>query len=1155
VIEESPMNADENRSDGRRSDQPENRPWSLLEPVVRRFEDALAAGERPAIEEFLTSHAGDRVPLLRELVHVDLEWRLKAGEAVRVEAYLERFPELTADSNGVLDLLTAECRHRFPELSPLSKRRLMERTAGVDLPATVARSEEQTPRPGSPDRGIDARPLRVEGPRYRDLRDHREGGLGEVHIAQDAELGREVALKRIRARYADDPEYRRRFIREAEVTGRLEHPGIVPIYGLTEDADGQPCYAMRFIEGESLEEALRGFHEADPADRDPSERRLAFRDLLSRFVTVCQTLAYAHSRGVLHRDLKPANIMLGKYGETLVVDWGLAKVQGRTAQEADSSNSTATGLPELNDATQEGAAVGTPAYMSPEQASGKREAIGPASDIYGLGATLYAVLTGQAPVSGSGMIDVLAKVRAGQVPAARTVKPELPKPLEAICRKALALRPEDRYASAADLAADLDRWLADEPVTAWPERWEARVWRWLRRHPKTVGGTAAFLLSLAVALAGLAAVIGDHNRELAGKNQELAAAYASEQEAKENEASERGKAVKAKDDAEHARDEAKQAQKQAETISDFLVKSFRKPDPYIESNQIKVEDLLAQAVRVLNDDRAIEPLTKAKLREALGMTYVGLVEGKNAIPLLQLSSATFALELGPSHSDTLASRNNLANAYIAAGRPQEGLQLHKQTLELREKQLGPDHPDTLFSRRELANAHRAAGRTREAIQLYQQTLVVQEKLLGPDHPNTLTSRAGLAAAYVVAGRTREAIQLYQQTLELQEKKLGPEHPDTLTSRNNLAAAYLDAGRTPEAIQLHQQTLELREKKLGPDHPDTLISRNNLATAYQDAGRTHEAIQLHQQTLELQEKKLGPDHPNTLASRHNLADAYANSGQRQEAIQLYQQTLELSEKKLGSDHPDTLISLNNLAVAYWSAQQLERSVTLFEEALRRRMRSKGENDPDTIGTAFNLGANYRDAGRLDAAVRLFDEWLARAAQVHPMDHPAFIAGRTMGAETYARAGRLNRAESLLREAANLVKGRARADSTAYTGQLAMLGLNLLLQKKWADAEAVLRDCLAIREKLAPDAWTTYNTQSMLGGSLVGQKKYAQAEPLLLKGYEGLKTKAKETPPNGSTRLTEAAERLVRLYEALGKPVEAARWKKELEKLRPPTAEPK
>jgi serine/threonine-protein kinase len=222
------------------------------------------------------------------------------------------------------------------------------------------------------------------GLRYQILRAHDKGGIGGVFVALDQELNRQVALKEIQEQHASDPRNLGRFVREAEITGGLEHPGIVPVYGLGQYADGRPFYAMRFIQGQTLKDALVKLHAGDPG--------VTLRGLLTRFVAVCNTLAYAHSRGVIHRDLKPANIMLGKYGETLVVDWGLAKAGvNEPAPSASEGLPEPTLVPLLADGieTQAGAALGTPAYMSPEQAAGRLDLLGPAGDIYSLGATLY----------------------------------------------------------------------------------------------------------------------------------------------------------------------------------------------------------------------------------------------------------------------------------------------------------------------------------------------------------------------------------------------------------------------------------------------------------------------------------------------------------------------------------------------------------------------------------------------------------------------------------------------------------------------------------------------------------------------------------------------------------------------------------------------
>ncbi len=358
------------------------------------------------------------------------------------------------------------------------------------------------------------------GTRFRVLRPHAQGGIGKVSVAFDAELQREVALKQIKPERADDADSRARFLLEAEVTGRLEHPGIVPVYGLGRDDQGRPFYAMRFVRGTSLDEAIKKHHSGGH-DSSARARTLELRNLLDRFAAVCHTIAYAHSRGVLHRDLKPANILLGPFNESLVVDWGLAKVfdrspaaasgsapaSSRAAQadspERDSQSTTpiepdsiSWGTPGFEEDsspplgfssstdTQAGTAFGTPAFMSPEQAEGRLDQLGVASDVYSLGAVLYTLLCGRAPFEyvWCDVTALIDRVRSGEFAPPRKVNADVPRALEAVCLKAMAMRPEDRFASAEDLAEEIHRWLSDEPVTCYREPALARLGRWGRRH-------------------------------------------------------------------------------------------------------------------------------------------------------------------------------------------------------------------------------------------------------------------------------------------------------------------------------------------------------------------------------------------------------------------------------------------------------------------------------------------------------------------------------------------------------------------------------------------------------------------------------------------------------------------------------------------------
>jgi serine/threonine-protein kinase len=412
----------------------------------------------------------------------------------------------------------------------------------ADLNATLARvgTTDAATEGGRPDTdGTATFRLGVtagERQRFRVLRPHAKGGLGIVFVALDQDLHREVALKEIQDRHADDPVSRSRFLLEAEITGGLEHPGIVPVYGLGAYGNGRPYYAMRFIRGDSLKEAIEQFHRPQTPTTPfhlaregrgggsaalAGSRELAFRKLLRRFLDVCNAIDYAHSRGVLHRDLKPGNIIVGKFGETLVVDWGLAKPLGRTEsgpapEERPLMPASVSGSAQ----TQPGSALGTPAYMSPEQAQGQLERLSPRSDVYSLGATLYCLLTGKPPFEADDIGTVIRAVQRGEFPPPRDLDPMIDRPLEAVCLKAMAREPEDRYASCEALADDIERWMADEPVSAYPEPWSDRARRWTRRHRTVVVSAGCLLLASVIGLSlGLVMLRAEQDRTEAARSE------------------------------------------------------------------------------------------------------------------------------------------------------------------------------------------------------------------------------------------------------------------------------------------------------------------------------------------------------------------------------------------------------------------------------------------------------------------------------------------------------------------------------------------------------------------------------------------------------------------------------------------------------------
>ncbi len=448
------------------------------------FEAQLRAFARPRIEEFLEGLGAPYRPIvLRALLVAERDWTREQGESLDVESLLSRFP----DDSAIIEEIFGTNDSTLP----------LTGLGSVHVDNENLADSRESPR------------------RYAILRRHAKGGQGVVNLALDRSLHREVAIKEIQPDAAHDLEYRARFIREAEITARLEHPGIVPVYGIGHYRNGLPYYVMRFIRGETLKDAIVRLHNPDETTPklagstvDPDRSvlpRPTLHQLVGRLVEACQAIAYAHHRKVLHRDIKPGNIMLGPFGETLVVDWGLAKTIG--SQDDDEHREPERLRPEADGqmtTTRFGSQIGTFGFMSPEQATGPLAELQPTSDIYSLGVTLYTLMTGKTPFDGSKHDECIRDASQGIFRKPSEVNSQVPRALEAICLKAMALRPEDRYQSAEALAEDLERWRAGEPVEPYAEPPLDRLARWSRRHRTALVASAVLLVTTTIGLGVLA---------------------------------------------------------------------------------------------------------------------------------------------------------------------------------------------------------------------------------------------------------------------------------------------------------------------------------------------------------------------------------------------------------------------------------------------------------------------------------------------------------------------------------------------------------------------------------------------------------------------------------------------------------------------------
>jgi serine/threonine protein kinase/tetratricopeptide (TPR) repeat protein len=829
---------------------------NLLFAVLALQLDAINAGQ---FSEACALWAEDKTVSLADVL-LTRGW-LSAEDRTEVERLLERkLKKHDGDARaGLAEMTVDHLRQTLAGVANPDVRLALSGETRVLGPVTLARLDYQ---PDSRER-------------YTLTRMHAKGGIGQVWLARDADLGRDVALKQLRAERAHDAGVRARFLDEAKITGQLEHPGIVPVYELARRSDDQqPFYTMRFIRGRTLTEAVKDYHAKRKAGK---VEVLELRELLTAFVAVCQAVAYAHSRGVVHRDLKGQNVVLGDFGEVMVLDWGLAKVvaggsEGGGTPDPSPGEEPPAGLSaEPAGRTLQGQVLGTPAYMAPEQAAGRLDQIDARTDVYGLGAILYEILAGRPPFGGGDTRSVLAQIREKPPLRPRLVVAATPPALEAVCLKALAKQRADRYASAAALAREIQQWLADEPVTAYPEPLAAQARRWVKRHRTLVATAAALLVTAVVGLAVSTVLIAEQRdqKEAARAEAEANAAEAQRQRAE-------------------AEAQRRIAEKRQQAAVEQHIKAI---DPLLGL----VESVHRQIERARDTNRPLAPELLEFRRELIARVTEGV---KSAAASVESSQA--------SRFGVVRANLRLGQIFRQFWQAEEALKQYQQGYDLVAKVVA-EEPDNLKARGNLA---------------------VMAMSVGDVHAE-LTNNANAAKDYF-----NQSVRLTQEVLaqadRLDPAKNDPKIPDL---KRNLANAYeklgwaIHYGGDPAgAMEPFRQAFALRKEMFGgdprnPNYRQTLASFEGTLGEMCHHCRDLAAAREHfekslavQDELVRQQAEYVQAHPNNpqgqqalTGARIGLAGIFALYGDYDlylkhyaEAEKLYGDTLEIHEQVSAAD---------------------------------------------------------------------------------------------------------------------------------------------------------------------------------------------------------------------------------------------------------------
>ena len=813
---------------------------------------------------------------------------------------------------------------------------------------------------------------------YRLIQKIGQGGMGEVWLAEQSKpVRRRVALKLIKAGM-DTREVVARFESERQALALMDHPAIAKVFDAGSTPDGRPYFVMEYVAGIPI---------TDYCDK----HQLTTRERMELFIQVCEGVQHAHQKAIIHRDLKPSNILVSEVdGKPMprIIDFGLAKA-------------TSQRLTDESMYTLVGTFLGTPEYMSPEQAGSGGEDIDTRTDVYSLGVVLYQLLAGALPLDlkKAAHEEILRRIRDKEVPkpssrismrgadSAITAKnrgtdpPSLTRQLrgdpDAVVLKALEKDRKRRYGSPSEFATDLGRYLRNEPVSAHAPSAAYRARKYIRRH------------RLGVAMAGAAVLL------LVG----FATAEAVQLRRTRLE-----------------RDRANRERDRATRITDFMTGMFKVSDPMeARGNTVTAREILDKSAKEIDTSLSNDPELQAEMMATMGATYTGLGLLPQAQSLLERAIKIQRRVLGPENAETLASMNALCRVLSDEGHFADAEKVDRETLDISRRVLGPENLNTLDSRYRLAFDLATLGRYPEAEKLNRETLDIDLRVLGPEHWSTFLTMWDQGNILAHEGRYAEAEKLIRQTLDIQTRLHGLDSVGTLINMTTLSWILRDEGQFAEAGKLARQIVDIRHRVLGPDHPFTLQSEFALADILKLEGRYAEAEKLARQTLDTERRVIGPEHPDTLWAAILLANILSLEGRAAEAEKLARETLDILRRTLGPEHPTTFASARGLADVLRLEGRYPEAEKLARETLAVQRRTVGPEHNDTLWTMSVLGATLVDEGRYPEAEKLLRETLEIQRRTLGEQHLRTASTAYNLARSMARQNRRDEAISLLQGA--------------------------------------------------------------------------------------------------------------------------------------------